>query len=178
MQNPVRSDVQQLLDLEAIRQLVQRYAVAACSRNPDDLAALFDPEVQNGRWGPGREGTRAWYANFFGNDTRTHFFFAGNHQVDLDDSDADRATGVAFTRYMTPVPDAPGRWFDSNIVYFDTYRRYEGTWGFVRRIETVATRTIIDEAPPAEVAAGRRPLPSTSDMLAQRSEPRGPDATR
>ena len=151
--------IEAMLDREAIRDLAHRYAVAVCSRDADDMAELFDVEVENGRWGPGRDGVRAFYGNFFQSDERPHLFHVGTHRVDL--GDGDTATGVAFTRYLTTGAD--GTWNDTMIVYFDTYRRRDGEWFFVRRKETVGARLVVQAAPPVERPPGSRFVPPTEE---------------
>jgi ketosteroid isomerase-like protein len=122
-----------MLDEHEIRDLAQRYAVAASSRDVDAIAELFDEEVENGQWGPGRQGTRAYYTDFFAMQTGHSFMQVGTHQVDL--VDAEHALGVAFTRSWSGTSEQG--WRDVMVVYFDTYRKHNGRWGFVHRRETL-----------------------------------------
>jgi SnoaL-like domain len=155
--------LQRMLDSYEIRELAHRYAVAATAHDIDTIASLFDPEVDNGRWGPGREGVRAFYRDFFERDDRYRFMQVGTHQVDLIDDAS--ATGICFTRSWNGRPDARG-WHDSMVVYFDTYCKRDEQWGFVHRRETLHHRTHVphEEAVIAGVTDGSQP-PSGRDAL-------------
>lgn len=126
-------DVTRMLDSYAIRDLAQRYAVAVSFADVDAIAELFDPAVDNGAFGAGRDGTRAFYENFFANRKQRTFLQVGTHQVDLISDDI--ASGVCFTRSWS---GAPGEgWSDIMVCYFDTYRKTDGRWGFLHRRETI-----------------------------------------
>jgi ketosteroid isomerase-like protein len=125
--------LQRLIDGYEIRELAQRYAVAITSRDLDAVVELFDPDVDNGKWGTGREGVRGFYADYFERNQRHALLQVGTHQVDLVDTTA--ATGVCFTRSWDVGPDAAR--MDVMVVYFDTYRKQNGRWGFFHRRETL-----------------------------------------
>ncbi|HEX5588612.1 MAG TPA: nuclear transport factor 2 family protein [Acidimicrobiia bacterium] len=131
------ASLQRLLDGYEIRDLAQRYAVAITSRDLDAVVELFDPDVDNGRFGTGRDGVRAFYANYFERNQRHALLQVGTHQVDL--IDATTATGVCFTRSWDVGPEVgPGSpRMDVMVVYFDTYRKQDGRWGFFHRRETL-----------------------------------------
>ena len=154
---PDESRLQAMLDTYEIRDLAQRYAVAVSFKDVEAIVELFDPEVDNGSLGPGREGVRKFYENFFRVQNRRALLQVGTHRVDLLGDDL--ATGVAFTRSWS---GAPGEgWSDVMVVYFDTYRKRDGRWGFVHRRETIhavmASRT--DELEVDAGSTGRSPLP-------------------
>jgi len=48
--------LEQMLAREQIRDLVNRYAVAIDGQNVDDLAELFDPEIDSEKYGHGQKG--------------------------------------------------------------------------------------------------------------------------
>ena len=52
--------VEELLARDQIRQLAQRYALAVDGKDLDTLATLFVQDVDNGRYGPGRDGASAY----------------------------------------------------------------------------------------------------------------------
>ncbi|MBW8825954.1 MAG: nuclear transport factor 2 family protein [Acidobacteria bacterium] len=153
--------VEAMLDTYEIRDLAQRYAVGVSFGDVDAIAELFDPEVDNGAFGPGREGTRRFYENFFrtaraGGHAQ---LIVGTHQVDLLGGDV--AAGVVFTRSWSGSSEKG--WGDTMVVYFDTYRKRDGRWGFVHRKETIhaAMQPHTDELDLGDSAAatGRNPLP-------------------
>lgn len=119
----------ELLARDAIRQLAERYAVAVDGKDLDALAALFAEDVDNGRYGPGRNGVRTFY------DHRLRLFhcsmhLVGNHVVDFVDDD--RATGIVYCRAQHHVLE-PEHWFDMALTYWDTYERDGDGWVFRRR---------------------------------------------
>jgi predicted SnoaL-like aldol condensation-catalyzing enzyme len=135
-----------MVDIFEIRELAQRYAVAVTFHDVDAMAELFDPQTDNGKWGTGQEGVKAFYTDFFGRNQRHELLQVGTHQVDLID-DA-HATGVCFTRSWAELQ--PGSWSDVMVVYFDTYRKADGRWGFVHRKETlhdIARPSLADAVP-------------------------------
>jgi uncharacterized protein (TIGR02246 family) len=153
-----------MIDREAIRDLAHRYATAATGKDAKAMAELFDEEVQNGRWGHGREGTLAYFQEAFSSSPRREgYFFVTTHRIDL--SGPEEATGTAFTRYLSKAPDDEN-WTDTGIVYFDRYRKRGDRWGFVRRRETVAVRLVVPGAPPLPQAVGSRHVPSTGEAWA------------
>jgi hypothetical protein len=122
-----------LADELEIRDLAQRYAVAVTARDLDAVVALFSPYADFGPAGVGRAGADAFYADYFERNGRHAFLQVGTHQVDLIDEST--ASGVVFTRSWDVGP-GPAR-MDVLVVYFDTYRRCDGRWGFVQRRETL-----------------------------------------
>ncbi len=54
--------------------------------------SFFDPAVDSGPFGAGRDGTKAFYANFFALRKEHAFLQVGTHQVDLISDDT--ASGV------------------------------------------------------------------------------------
>jgi uncharacterized protein (TIGR02246 family) len=125
--------LQRLIDSSEIRELAQRYAIAITSRDLDAVVELFDPGVDSGKWGTGRDGIRAYYADFFAQSERHVFFQVGTHQVDLIDDTT--ATGVCLTRTWDIGPGNIR--MDGMVAYFDTYRRRDERWAFVQRRETM-----------------------------------------
>src|SRR5262245_53795324 len=94
----------ELLAREQIRELVHRYSFAADSKDFDAVAELFDPEVDNGRYGKGREATKAFYEQLLGGmgDGRVMHLIS-NHQIDfVDDS---HAYGMCYVRGVTYMGD-------------------------------------------------------------------------
>ena len=121
--------LEELLARDEIRQLAERYAVAVDGKDIDGLAGLFVEGVDNGRYGPGREGVRTFYDNRL---RRFHcsMHLVGNHIVDFDGDD--RANGIVYCRAHHHVLE-PEHWFDMAIAYWDDYERNDGRWLFRRR---------------------------------------------
>lgn len=122
----------EMLDREQIRELATRYSFAADSRDYDTLVELFDTEVDNGRWGTGRESTRAYYEQLLGkpDDGRTGMVahLISNHQIDfIDDSHAE---GMCYVRATAGFGKG---WTEIVALYLDEYIKRDGRWYFVRR---------------------------------------------
>jgi uncharacterized protein (TIGR02246 family) len=123
-----------MMDEHEIRDLAQRYAAGVAARDARAVSQLFDDEVDNGAYGKGKDATFDYYVDFFARDYRYSFMQVGTHQVDVIDDD--HAVGVQFTRAWSGRPDERG-WTDTMVVYFDTYLKRDGQWGFVHRRETL-----------------------------------------
>jgi hypothetical protein len=122
-------DLEALLARDAIRRLADRYALAVDGKDLDALAALFVPDVDNGRYGPGREGVKRFYDQSL---RRFHcsMHLVANHVIDFDDDE--HASGVVYCQAHHHVLE-PDHWFDEALAYWDTYERVEGEWLFRRR---------------------------------------------
>jgi ketosteroid isomerase-like protein len=121
--------LEELVARDQIRQLAERYALAVDGKDLDGIAGLFVDDVDNGRFGPGRAGVRA----FFGQSLRAFhcsMHLVANHVIDFDGDD--HATGVVYCRAHHHVLE-PEHWFDMAIAYWDTYERAGGRWLFRRR---------------------------------------------
>jgi hypothetical protein len=121
--------IQEWVAREQIRDLAFRYALAVDAKDIDTLATLFVEDVQNGRWGDGREGVKTYYDNVL---RRFHctMHLVANHVVDFDDDS--HARGIMYCRAHHHVPD-PDHWLDKALAYWDTYERVDGRWLFRRR---------------------------------------------
>jgi ketosteroid isomerase-like protein len=119
--------LEHLVAVEAIRQLVARYAVAVDRRDLDALVALFVPDVAVGPAGTGREALRRSFADSLGAVGIT-ILNVGTHQIDVHHEG--RATGTVYCKGEIQDGD---RWIHQAIVYDDDYRRLDGRWYFVRR---------------------------------------------
>jgi len=122
-------DLERLLALEGIRGLAQRYALAADGKDLDALAALFVPDVDNGRYGPGRDGVKRFYDQSL-RKFHCSIHLVANHVIDFDGDQC--ATGVVYCHARHHVLE-PDHWFDEALAYFDTYERDDGQWLFRRR---------------------------------------------
>lgn len=121
--------VDRMESIEQIRQLVARYALALDTRNFDDMVQLFAPNVQVGRDQFGRDKLRAWFVKTMMN-TKSSVHFVGNHIIDLDPDDRDKARGVVYCRDELDRGDL---WIVGKIQYWDSYTREDDRWYFQRR---------------------------------------------
>lgn len=128
--DPGDDRLRRLLDLEQIRDLPRRYALAFDRRDPAGLQALWEPTEERVRY-PAmnlqtviRDFPLAWER-----DGQTMLFVA-NHVVDFDPADADRATGVVYC--VAQLHDATG-FVEQSLTYEDEYVRIDDAWRFRTR---------------------------------------------
>ncbi len=122
--------IDQLLAREEIRELAHRYSFAADSGDFDAVAALFDPEVDNGRFGKGREALKKYYEQLLAAmDDGTVAHLIANHQIDFVDDAT--ATGLCYVRAVSNVGGE--RWTEVVACYLDDYVKRDGRWFFSRR---------------------------------------------
>jgi hypothetical protein len=119
----------ELLARDEIRRLAERYALATDGKDLDGLAALFVDDVDNGRYGSGPEGVKAFYDQSLRN-FHCSMHFVGNHVIDFDADD--RARGIVYCIAQHHVLE-PEHWYDHALAYFDTYERSGTAWRFRRR---------------------------------------------
>jgi len=119
----------ELLARDQIRDLALRYALAVDGKDLDGIAALFVADVDNGRYGTGRDGVRRFYDQSL-RKFHCSMHLVGNHVIDFDD-DA-HAQGVVYCRAQHHVLE-PEHWFDEALAYFDSYERVDDAWFFRRR---------------------------------------------
>lgn len=124
-------DLETAVSVVEIQQLAYRYSLAVDSRDMDLLASLFVPDVVIGSAGHGREALKQWYADAL-RTVGTTIHLVGNHIIDFDEEDRDRATGVVYCREEVDQADH-GEWRIGMLQYWDTYRRVDGRWLFDRR---------------------------------------------
>jgi ketosteroid isomerase-like protein len=122
------SDTVARLDaFEQIRQLAARWALAADSRNVDDIIALYVEDVRVGSAGMGREALREWFDGILrGYEASIHY--TANHVIDLQDTD--HAYGVVYCRLEM---EREGHWGVQAMQYWDNYERRGDRWYFLRR---------------------------------------------
>jgi ketosteroid isomerase-like protein len=121
--------IEELLAREKIRQLAERYALAVDGKDLDGLAALFVDDVDNGRYGAGREGVKNFYDQAL-RKFHCSMHLVANHVIDFDDDH--HARGVVYCRAQHHVL-GPEHWFDEALAYWDTYERTGDEWFFRRR---------------------------------------------
>ena len=78
-----------LESIEAIRQLVARYALATDSRDLDALVALFVDDVQVGADRKGRDALREFFERSL-REVGVTILFVGNHVIDFGDAEGYR----------------------------------------------------------------------------------------
>lgn len=116
-------------DVVEIQQLAFRYAISADSKDPAAMAALFVEPTRLGDVTLNREELVARFTNSF-KSSPICILNVGNHLVEIDPDDPDRASGTAYCRCEA---EWQGKWLIQQIVYLDEYARVGGKWLFSSR---------------------------------------------
>ncbi|SFU14063.1 nuclear transport factor 2 family protein [Pseudomonas marincola] len=118
-----------LESLEAIRQLVGKYALSLDMRDLDAHVNLFAADIRVGREKTGRAHLKAWV-----DDTLRHQFTGTSHHIGqhiIEFVDADHAIGVVYSKNEH---EAGAEWVIMQMLYWDDYERIDGQWFFRRRL--------------------------------------------
>ena len=121
-----------MTDHEEIRQLALRYAIAIDRRDLDLLVSLYVEDVWVGKAGTGRGVLR----KDFGDGLKkigVSMLFVGNHLIELDADNPDKATGTVYCRARIEATPDSHRMVEHAIQYSDWYERRDGRWYFARR---------------------------------------------
>lgn len=127
-----------------IGQLPIRYALAVDQRDVDSWLKLFDPMVNLGKAGQGRDDLRKQIT------PQLKWFYRSIHQIvghRVELLGPDHAVGQVYCRAEHEVGS---RWIVMAIRYDDEYRKIDGEWLFSRRRERHWYATDVD-VPPQDV---------------------------
>lgn len=145
MNTDLETTVQRLVDIEDIKQLKARYALACDDDyNPDKLAPLFaEDAVWDGSilgYAEGREGIREFFA------ASSALVPFAVHQVSnpLIEIDGDTATGVWYL-WQPMVFQGEALWLSA--IYNDSYVRQGGQWLYQHLKLNIRMLTPYDEGP-------------------------------
>jgi hypothetical protein len=109
---------------EEIRELAARHSFAVDTRDFDALTELFAPDVDNGRYGVGRDGTRRYFESLMANASDASVIHSiGNHQIDFVDDE--HAYGVCYVRVVSGSGE---EWSETAGCYVDDYVKRDGSW--------------------------------------------------
>jgi hypothetical protein len=137
------AELQEALAKHAISEIVHRFSIAVDSKSYDDLAELFDPQMDSPKWGQGPEGVKDYYLDGYRwaiaegmippdfietIDGRT-LHTISNHQCDLIDDD--HAIGLVYLRIFARGEDGP---HEIAGIWVDEYVRRDGRWYIADRI--------------------------------------------
>ena len=112
-----------------IGQLPIRYALAVDSRDIDAWLGVWEPDVDCGRHGRGRDALRSMLTPMVKTFYRSIHLICG-HRIELLTDNT--ARGKTYCRAEHEVGE---RFIAMAICYFDDYRRVDGEWFFSRRRE-------------------------------------------
>ncbi len=157
-----RMTPQQAADMIAIQQLAFRYSISADSKDPQTLASLYAER-------PGGDGKMISRADLLERFTRSlrrspqSILNVGNHLIEFDPSDPNRATGTVYARCEC---EFEGEWLIQQIVYLDEYVCENDFWYFWSRKHLLFYGAKLGESPldlrpadAAELTRGKGSMP-------------------
>ncbi len=128
--------------IEAIRALPVRYANAMDARDFDAAVALYTEDAPVMPGVRGRAALKESFSTVMGTYFTTTVHFVGNHLVELDPENPDRATGHVYCRAEHEQGE---NWVIVMVHYSDKYRRDDGRWYFYsRRMRVWYTVDVLD----------------------------------
>ena len=130
----LESRIDRLESLDAIRQLVSKYALSLDMRDVDAHVNLFAPDIRVSRQALGRPALKTWLDAMMRDQFTGTSHHIGNHVIEFDDPD--HAHGVVYSKneHETPRKDGGTDWVIMQMMYWDKYERLDGLWYFRRRI--------------------------------------------
>jgi uncharacterized protein (TIGR02246 family) len=134
--------IDRLESIDAIRQLVSKYALALDMRDADAWANLFPEDVRVGKDKVGRKAMRDWFDETMSQQFDGTAHHVGNHVIEF--NDPDHAQGIVYSKNEH---EAGAEWIIMQMMYFDTYERIDGCWYFRRRLPLYWYATDLNKPP-------------------------------
>ena len=125
--------IDRLESLDAIRQLVCKYALTLDMRDVDAHVNLFAEDIRVSREASGRPALKVWLDAMMRDQFTGTSHHIGNHVIEFDDPD--HAHGVVYSKNEHETGD---EWVIMQMMYWDNYERIDGPnghqWYFRRRL--------------------------------------------
>jgi SnoaL-like protein len=153
---------QQAADVIAIQQLAYRYSISADAKDPQTMASLFAERADTSGKLITRADLRERFTRSFARNPQS-ILNVGNHLVEFDGDDANRASGTVYARCEC---EFEGEWLIQQIVYFDRYICEDDSWYFWSRRHLLFYGASLGQSPlglpatdPAELTRGKGSMP-------------------
>jgi len=137
--------IDRLESLDAIRQLVSKYALSLDMRDVDAHVNLFARDIRVSREATGRQALKVWLDEMMRDQFTGTSHHIGNHIIEFDDPD--HAHGVVYSKNEHETGD---EWVIMQMMYWDNYERIEGSWYFRRRLPCYWYATDLNKSPLGE----------------------------
>ncbi len=126
--------IDRLESIDAIRQLVSKYALTLDMRDVDAHVNLFAEDIRVSREAVGRPALKVWLDDMMRNQFTGTSHHIGNHIIEFDDPN--HAHGVVYSKneHETPKGNGEPEWVIMQMMYWDNYERIDGSWYFRRRL--------------------------------------------
>jgi ketosteroid isomerase-like protein len=170
--------IQQLIDREAIRDLVLCYSRAIDRKDIELLRDLYTEDATDSH-GDSFDGSAADFCQFI-EASAPHMQYSGHHACNhMISTEGDEGNGEVYALCYHYIPDQanPGKWLEDFMCvrYIDNYRRCrDGKWRFSKRVVTYDFHTVR----PFEGSGllGSSPVDPSYEVCTQRFFQRGPRA--
>ncbi len=142
--------IDRLESLDAIRQLVSKYALSLDMRDLDAHVNLFAEDIRVSREHSGRAYLKRWLDDTLRLQFTGTSHHIGNHVIEFDDPD--HAHGVVYSKneHETPCENGDTEWVIMQMLYWDNYERIDGQWFFRRRLPCYWYATDLNKPPVGE----------------------------
>ena len=170
--------IQELIDREAIRDLVLCYSRAIDRKDIELLRDLYTEDATDSH-GDSFDGPADEYCKFIAGSLpymRYSGHHACNHMISIE-GDAGNGEVYALCYHYLPDSANPGQWLEDFMCvrYIDNYRRCgDGKWRFSRRVVTYDLRTV--RRFEGSGLLGSSPVDPSYEVCTQRFFQRGPRA--
>ena len=126
--------IDRLESLDAIRQLVSKYALTLDMRDLDAHVNLFAEDIRVSRELKGRGALKRWLDDTLRLQFTGTSHHVGNQVIEFDDPD--NAYGIVYSKneHETPNENGEDEWVIMQMIYWDNYVRRDGVWYFRRRM--------------------------------------------
>ena len=138
----LRSRIDRLESLDAIRQLAAKYSLALDMRDADAWVGLFPEDVAVGAGRSGRAALRDWFDQTMRTQFKGTSHHIGGHVIEFEDPD--HAQGVVYSKNEH---EAGADWVIMQMMYVDRYERIGGRWMFRRRLPLYWYATDLNRPP-------------------------------
>jgi hypothetical protein len=134
--------IDRLESLDAIRQLVSKYALSLDMRDVDAHVNLFAEDIRVSRNAAGRPALKIWLDQMMRDQFTGTSHHIGNHIIEFDDPD--HAHGVVYSKNEH---ETGNEWIIMQMMYWDNYERIDGSWYFRRRLPCYWYATDLNKPP-------------------------------
>jgi len=126
--------IDRLESLDAIRQLVSKYALTLDMRDLDAHVNLFAADIRVNRTKSGRNHLKAWLDDTLRLQFTGTSHHIGNHIIEFENPDNARGIVYSKNEHETPRKDGRTDWVIMQMIYWDNYERIDDVWYFRRRL--------------------------------------------
>ena len=138
----IEERIDRLESLDEIRQLAAKYSLTLDMRYIVMHLNLFVPDVLLGKEESGRQALKKWADATFRDKFTGTSHHIGNHIIDFETPDS--AIGLVYSKNEH---ETNNEWIIMQMLYWDSYKRINGTWLFKKRLPMYWYATDLNKPP-------------------------------